>query len=215
MRAIPLVLALAAVVLLGGAALVTAQGSERPHKRYTPLIARASDPVPTPTATPRPTPFVGAITAVHVPGIGVNGQHPIEEGDTHLEGSREFFDNPSGPSPIMWYPRFGRPGFAAGNTILAAHVDYVNFGPGPFARILEATPGGAVYITMANGQSYAYTIRSVALVPLSELDMDAVVFPALDSYTERVTLISCGGTFIPSIQSYDARIILVAERAVD
>ena len=48
--------------------------------------------------------------------------------------------------------------------------------------------------------------------------MDAVVYPWLDAGVERVTLISCGGTFVPYAGGggeYTSRVILVAERYVD
>lgn len=73
---------------------------------------------------------------------------------------------------------------------------------------------------MADGTVYAYTVHSVELVSLDALQsgaMDNYVFPALDAHTERVTLISCGGDFVPRPGGggdYTSRVILVAERYV-
>ena len=79
----------------------------------------------------------------------------------------------------------------------------------------------ALYVTMDNGVQYAYSVRSVEIVSLAELQAGAMndyVFPALDSYTERITLISCGGNFVARPGGggdYTSRVILVAERYVE
>lgn len=211
-----LVALLGGLAMLGGA-LAAPEGLTR--RAVLPHISNA-DPVPTPTPTatpvPRRDPYVGPIASLYLGSAQVLGGAPIEERDTYVSGGREYFHDPSAPQYITWYPRFGRPGWAAGNTILAAHVNYVGHGNGPFAYLLDATAGDALHITMANGDVLTYTVKSVTLYHLSDLDMDAVVFPALDSHTERVTLISCGGTFIPAAVGgeYDSRIVLVAERFV-
>ncbi len=47
--------------------------------------------------------------------------------------------------------------------------------------------------------------------------MDDVVYPALDTNTERLTLKSCGGTFIQAAVrgEFDGRVILLGERYVE
>jgi hypothetical protein len=208
--------ALAGVVLMAAA---FAAPSQLPRRAVLPQISSA-DPTPTPmpTPTPRPEPYVGPIVSLYVGSAGVSGA-PIEEGDTYFVGGREVFEDPSAAPNVIWYPRFGRPGFAASNTLMAGHVNHVGHGDGPFVNLLNARVDDALYLTMANGDVLTYTVKSVQLYRLSELDMDPVVFPALDSHTERVTLISCGGTFIPAASGfggeYDSRILLVAERYVE
>jgi hypothetical protein len=204
----------AGTVLLAAA---MAAPSTLPTRAVVPNLAAGDiPPTPTPTPTPRPQPYVGPITSVYLASAGISGRDPIEEGDTVFVGGREFFEDPSHPRYIIWYPQFSRPGFPAANTVMAAHVNYVGYGNGPFAGLLRARVDDALYVTMGNGTVYTYTVKSVSLHKLSELDMDAVVFPPLDFHTERVTLISCGGTFIPNPSgvggSYDSRIVLVAER---
>ena len=152
--------------------------------------------------------------------LGFLARHgsPVEIRSTEFKGGTEYFEEPSQPSRIAWYPSFGHPGYRGTNSIFSAHVDYVGYGAGPFYNLRRAQPGDALYVTMDNGLVYTYTVRSVDVVPTDQLDMDAVVFVPLDSYTERVTLISCSGTFIPNPSgyggTYDSRLILVAERYV-
>jgi hypothetical protein len=210
------------VAAAAGLALVAAAvaaPSTLPKRAVVPLVSSADPtPTPTPTATPRPRPYVGPISSIYLKSASILGGAPIEERDTVWVGGREFFEDPSAPQYISWYPRFGRPGFAASNTMVAAHVNYVGYGNGPFVGLLQADVDDALYVTMGNGEVITYTVKSVNLYKLSELDMDPVVFPVLDSTTERITLISCGGTFIPNPSGvggdFDSRIVLVAERFV-
>jgi hypothetical protein len=194
-----------------------AQSGDVSGRAYIPDIAKPPQP-PAPTPIPTATPYAGLIVSLYLGSARINGGDPIGEADTYFTSSgRELLDDPRYPAEIVWYPRFGRPGWGGGNTIFAAHVNYIGHGNGPFAYLTDATIGDALYIRMADGTTYAYTVRSVEIVHLANLDMDTVVYPALDSFTERVTLISCGGTFIPAAVGgeYDSRVILIAERAVD
>lgn len=183
--------------------------------------APAPRPSPTVSPTPRPQPFVGPIARVYLGPASLNSSDIEIRGTTWING-RETFQGPSGPARIAHYPGVQgelppAPGFPAGHTILAAHVNYLGFGDGPFAHLTRVRPGDALYLTMANGTEYAYTVRSVDIVPLTVIDMDAIVYPPLDGHRERVTLISCGGTCIPNRWGgcdYDSRVILVAERYV-
>jgi hypothetical protein len=160
----------------------------------------------------------GRISSISLASAAISTTAPVREGDTYFQGGAEYFDDPAAPGDIIWYPRFGTPGNPSGNTIMAAHVNYVGHGDGPFVRLLDARLDDALYVTLATGETLAYTVKSVTLYRLGEIDMDAVVFPPLDSHTERVTLISCGGTFIPAASGYggeyDSRIVLVAERSL-
>jgi sortase (surface protein transpeptidase) len=82
--------------------------------------------------------------------------------------------------------------------------------------------GGSLYVELSDGTEYAYTITSVQVIPVSELDgggMQDVVYPDLDAHTNRVTLISCGGDFVPYANGggageYTSRVVLTAERYV-
>ncbi len=215
-RLLSLIVLAIGIAGLIGAGLALAEGPEdRPYRAYLPGLNRAAlDPAATPT--PRPGVFVGPVESLYLGSARISGNDPVQTGDTVFIGGREFLADPSAPQYIMTYPRFGKPGYAAGNTLFAAHVNYVNYGNGPFAYLTEAAVGDALYVRMLNGPTYTYTVRSIAVISLDVLDMDAVVYPPLDSYTERVTLISCGGTFIPGAigGEFTSRVILVADRYV-
>lgn len=216
-----LLLTASGIVVLLGAILpgrfASSAAPALPYRAYAPEVARAELP-PTPTPTPLPVPYNGPVASLYLAPARLDASWPVEVRDTYFAGGREFFEDPSAPQRIAWYARFGHPGYAGANSIFAAHVDYVGFGKGPFGYITSASAGDALYVSMDNGTSYTYTVKSVAIVPLEQLDMDAVVFPALAPGIERVTLISCGGTFVPYAGGggeYTSRVILVAERYVN
>ena len=217
--------AIAAAASLSAGLMITlaaAADSPPPLKFHVvaPQLSVAEVP-PTPTTAPRPTPYTGPVAAIYLASAGINASWPIESRDTTFVGGQETFQDPSRPERIAWYSRFGQPGFAANNSIFAGHINYVNFGNGPFAHLTSAAVDDALYVQMANGDTYTYTVKSVRLVSLAELQagaMQDIVFPLLDSYTERITLISCGGDFVPRAGGggdYVSRVILVAERYVN
>ena len=181
-------------------------------RAFVPAISREDAP-PTPAAAPAP--YSGPVQTLYLGSANLTMNPVVEQRDTTYIGGREFFQDPTEPALVAWYPRFGHPGFAGHNSIFAGHINYVGYGNGPFAHLTSATAGDALYVTMANGTVYAYTVKSVEVVALTLLDMDAVVFPLMGASTERVTLISCGGTFVPNAAGggeYNSRVILVAER---
>ncbi len=163
---------------------------------------------------------MGPVASLYLQSASIGSQWPVEVRDTTIVDGREAFQDPSAPQWIAWYARFGHPGFGSTNSIFAAHINYIHFGNGPFAYLTSAVPQDALYVSMADGSSYAYTVKSVQVVSLVELQsgaMDSFVFPSLDAHTERVTLISCGGDFVPREGGggdYTSRIILIAERYV-
>ncbi|MEX0784531.1 MAG: class F sortase [Dehalococcoidia bacterium] len=218
-RAFALALSTAGLALVG-ASLVLAADPPKPdlkHRSYAPQITRAEAPASTPTApAPTPTPYIGPVSSIYLASGGVTNNAPIETRDVTNKPSGPAFQEPSHPSRIAWYSNYGLPGWRGNNSIFSAHINYVNYGNGPFAKLTSAVAGDALYVTMANGTVYTYTVKSMNVVHLNQLDMNGVVFPALDSNTERITLISCGGTFVPlpGGGQYDSRIILVAERYV-
>jgi hypothetical protein len=223
---------LALVLMVAGSAglfVAGIAGGQSPSltpRAFVPGLTRAEatpTPVPAPTVapTPRPQPYVGPIARVYLGPASLDSANIEVRGTTWING-RETLQDPTAPARIAHYPALQgelppAPGFPAGHTILAAHVNYLGYGNGPFAHLTAAKPGDALYLIMADGTQYAYTVQDVQVIHLAVLDMDAVVYPPLDSHRERVTLISCGGTCIRNSAGgceYDSRVILVAERYV-
>ena len=209
---------LAAGLSLFGASLVFAADPPRPvlkYRGYAPQVTKAENPTPTPTPPPpTPTPYIGAVSSLYLASASISSSSPVESRDVDERSGGPVFQDPTHPAHIAWYSNYGLPGWRGNNSIFAGHINYVNYGNGPFAYLTSAAIGDALYVTMANGDVYAYTVKSVNVIPLGELNMSEIVFPSLSSYTERVTLISCGGTFVPTAYGgeYASRVILIAER---
>lgn len=221
----PLALLLLGLPLVFGALANAGLAAEPPpanlrYRAVAPGLSRA-ELQPTPTPVPKPVPYAGPVASLHLGSAKISSAWPVELRDTNMVGGRETFQDPTRPERIAWYSRFGQPGFAANNSLFAGHINYVGYGNGPFAFLTSAQPDDALYVTMANGAVYTYTVRSVEVVGLAQLQaggMDTYVFPALAPNAERVTLISCGGDFVPRPGGggdYTSRVILVAERYVD
>ena len=213
---------------LAGGAIAIAVGSRADpslaHHVSAPLVVREGPPpTPTPPPTPVPVRSTAPVVALHVPSAGIDGSFAIEQRDTKFEGSREVLQDPSAPGLIAWYPRFGHPSQPAQDALFAAHINYIGYGNGPFAHLQSAKVGDSLELILADGTDYMYTIETVQLIPLSVLDnggMQDVVYPPLDSYHQRVTLLSCGGDFVPyndgsGAGEYTSRVVLTAERYVN
>jgi hypothetical protein len=221
-RKFSLALLCAGLSLVVAAGLVSAAEPPSANLKYHAIAPGLSvaELLPTPTPVPTPVPYTGPVASISLESARISSQWPVEIRDTTTVGGRETFQDPSHPEQIAWYSRFGHPGFAANNSIFAAHINYINFGNGPFAYLTSAQVDDALYITMANGTVYAYSVKSVQLVSLADLQngaIDGFVFPGLDQHTERVTLISCGGDFVARPGGggdYTSRVILIAERYV-
>jgi len=106
-----------------------------------------------------------------------------------------------------WY-RFGPgPASAAGATVLAAHVDSLRYGRGPFSRLKELGVGATVTVTTADGAAHAYTITSNERVSKQEIPLDAVFDQA---GAPRLVLITCGGQFDQGTGHYLDNILVTA-----
>jgi len=158
-------------------------------------------------------PAAQPVVGLFLPSAGIGGS-PIEARGTVFKGDREYLEDPSGPAWTVWYPDFGRPGRDQ-NTTFSAHVDYVGYGRGPFWGLVNAQLGDLLTLILEDGTTLVYSVQSVTVVPLDEIDMRGVLFPVLPPGKERVTLLTCGGPFVGSPGAggvYTSRVLLVAER---
>jgi sortase (surface protein transpeptidase) len=173
--------------------------------------------VPSVERGPEPAPYLGPIASLDIPHAGVSSRWIVEERSTVVQKGISYLQEPTVPDRISWYPEFGRPGFRGSNTTFASHVNYVGWGLTPFANLRRVAVDDAVYITMANGTVYTYTVRSSDIVRVEDLDMGRILSPSLDEHIERVTLISCDGDlyYEPGVGGeYTSRLIVMAERYI-
>jgi LPXTG-site transpeptidase (sortase) family protein len=114
---------------------------------------------------------------------------------------------PANPAIAAWY-RFGpAPGSAEGSTVIAAHVDSLQYDIGPFARLADAAAGTRFEVTTADGLVHAYALESTAIVAKESVDWEAA-FSRVGS--PRLTLVTCGGEFDYAARRYLSNVLVTA-----
>ena len=131
-------------------------------------------------------------TRLVIPKIGVDAQFSVK--DVGTDGQ---MPNPNGPEDVAYYDFSQWPGLGGlpgkgGNTVLAGHVDYINYGPAVFWRLHELEPGDTVEIQQADGTKATYKIEFNKQIDASAADWTPIVQATAD---ESITLITCGGQF--------------------
>lgn len=141
--------------------------------------------------------------AIRIPTIQVDTtveRRPVVDG---------VMSDPTGPWVVSWYGTTGRLGIP-GNAVMAGHVDYAGVGPAVFARVGELVFGDRIEVTGEDVQLYRYEVEWSRLY-------DAVTAPVEEiigqTEQEAITLITCGGQFVPSRGEYLQRLIVRAHRS--
>lgn len=195
-------------------------GSPRPDASSP--AARATVP-PAPTPAPAPVPSAAAVprssaglddqpsaetvapTRVVVPSLDIDV--PVSPEGIDAEGALAL---PADPEVASWY-RFGpSPASPRGTTVVAAHVDSVRYGIGPFSRLATAPVGTTVTVASEDGSSVDYVVERVELAPKTGIDWSQV----FDREGEpRLVLVTCGGDFDRGTGHYVSNVIVTAARS--
>jgi len=198
---IRLILSAAAVLLLAGcAAIPTAQ----PTREYSsapdpsgpvPDVPVVSGKLSAPRLVVPPVsvevPSAGIVVSVTPVGVQPDGLMELPE-DVKLAG---------------WYRYGADPMSKTGTTVIAAHVDSIEYGLGPFVGLKGLAAGTEVVVTLSSGKRVRYAIESVTSVVKEELPLSQVFDRAGDP---RLALITCGGQFNYSSGSYSDNILVIA-----
>ena len=178
-----------------GAPVERALGSPTPAPEDSPgVVARPAAPVArdqTPAPVRLEAPALGVDTAVDPVGVEPDGQMTI----------------PAEVDRVGWY-RFGPAPGAPGSAVIAGHVDDREQGLGAMAPLREAEVGTEVVVTDAAGTVQRWRVVSRELIQKQVLPLDRLF--ARDG-PPRLTLITCGGPFLPEFGSYRDNVVVVAE----
>lgn len=159
-------------------------------------VARPAAPG-APEARPAPVrlavPALGVDAAVDAVGVEPDGQMTV----------------PAEVDRIGWY-RFGPAPGAVGSAVLAGHVDSRSQGLGAMAPLREATVGVEVLVTDAAGTTTRWRVVSREVIEKQVLPLDRLFDR---DGPPRLTLITCGGPFLPEFGSYRDNVVVVAEAA--
>lgn len=107
-----------------------------------------------------------------------------------------------------WYMYGARPG-EAGNMIINAHYDD-NYGrPAAFWQLKNISVDDKVLVLDRYGKSYTYSVKDSFLVSINDPDRLKYFDDAKDSSV--LTLVTCGGVWLPGQSTYDKRLVVRAE----
>ncbi|WP_308798154.1 class F sortase [Agromyces silvae] len=173
-------------------------------------------PAPTPSPTvPQPARQSAALedqralaapppTRLEIPDLGIDVTvQPVGLDD---RGQMGLFDDTAIAAWYQWGPA---PASAAGSTVIAAHVDSLEYDLLPFARLRDAVGGMQVIVTDAAGGRHGYAVQAVEVSEKSAVDWSA----AFDrTGSPRLTLVTCGGEFDVQNRRYLSNLVLTAVR---
>lgn len=144
-------------------------------------------------------------TQLSMPDLGISGM-TIESHGLDPLGEMSL---PVSPFTAGWYMYGSAPDSIQGATVVAAHVDSLAEGKGPFSRLREASPGMAVTVTDAAGVVHTYRVVSVEKIAKAEVPLDRVFTAVGDPH---LVLVTCGGEFDRQADSYKDNYIVTAEK---
>jgi hypothetical protein len=176
-----------------------------PSASSTPATPTAPGVLPELTARPaepgsqeeRPPPV-----RLTIPGRGVDA--PVDPVGVESDGRMTL---PDLVDRVGWY-RFGPVPGEPGSAVIAGHVDDREQGLGALAPLREATVDDEVVVTDAAGTSTRWRVVSRELIQKQALPLD-VLFAR--EGPPRLTLVTCGGPFLPEFGSYRDNVVVVAE----
>jgi hypothetical protein len=115
---------------------------------------------------------------------------------------------PEDPLVAGWY-RLGPPPGAQGSAVILGHVDSLA-GPAVFSRLDQLVPGDAVDVTLRDGRTASFVVRSVRTYANAD-------FPARRVYGRHgrpeLNLVTCGGDYDAARGGYQANVVVNARLA--
>ncbi len=153
-------------------------------------------------AAPAAAPPAVAPARVTVPAHGLDV--PVEPVGTRPDGQMAI---PDDVDRAGWY-RFGPVPGAPGSAVVAGHVDDVEQGLGAMAALRGTEPGDEVVVTDAAGAVTRWRVVSRETLDKQALPLD-VLFRR--DGPPRLTLVTCGGPFLPEVGGYRDNVVVVAE----
>jgi hypothetical protein len=186
-----------------GAPVARVLGS--PPATTSPTTPAGSGALPTVTARPA-TPVLApehpAPVHVAVPALGVDAE--VDAVGVRSDGAMAL---PDDVDRVGWY-RFGPVPGADGSAVIAGHVDDAEQGLGALAPLREAAVGQEVQVLDGAGTTTRWRIASRELIEKQVLPLDRLF---TRDGPPRLTLITCGGPFLPEFRSYRDNVVVVAE----
>lgn len=116
---------------------------------------------------------------------------------------------PSSPFTAGWYAYGSAPDSVQGSTVIAAHVDSLAEGKGPFSRLRDAVAGMQITVVDELGTEHVYRVTEVERIAKAEVPLNRVFTGVGDPH---LLLVTCGGEWNSQASSYRDNYIVTAER---
>lgn len=115
-------------------------------------------------------------------------------------------DVPNNYKEVGWYKSGVVPG-QMGSAVIDGHVDNGGATPGPFKHLKDLKAGDDIYVTMNDGSILHYAVANSDVYLTSK-------FPSTKIFTQSdnkyLKIITCHGTFVPRLNTYDQRLVVTA-----
>jgi len=154
-------------------------------------------------ATPGKAPVrPGAVqpAVLRIPSLGV---------DTRLErlglGATGALQPPRNPQEAGWFAGGPVPG-ETGPAVIAGHLDSTH-GPAVFYRLAQLRAGDRIFVERTDGTTVVFRVQSVQTYPKAAFPTAEVYGPTPEA---ALRLITCGGTFDRSHQTYEDNVVAYA-----
>lgn len=137
-----------------------------------------------------------------ISAIGIDA--PItESGVDSRSGQMEV---PRNVQDVAWYRHGPSPG-EPGSAVLAAHVDLASQGRGVFFNLRTLQPGDVISVGYDDGSTAWFQVSARTIYDKAQLPLD-VIFSRTGAPV--LTLVTCGGGFNSTAQSYDSNVVVYA-----
>ncbi len=113
---------------------------------------------------------------------------------------------PNNYTDVAWYKYGPLPG-AYGSAVMDGHVDNGFSFPAVFNELDQVRPGDEIVVVTAGGRELTFTVEDTHVYALHEVPIDQL-FTRTDA--QRLTLITCSGTWLDRDKTYDRRLVVYA-----
>lgn len=152
-------------------------------------------------------PLYGEAVSLNIPQLGTEIQLTSVglDQDSALEAPKDWKIG-------GWYKHGARPG-EEGNVIINAHYDDNRGNPAAFWQLKNVKVDDKVLIEDRYGKLYTYSVTESFLVSINDPDR-LQIFDGSDDQSV-LTLVTCGGVWLPGRATYDKRLVVKAELVAD
>lgn len=148
-------------------------------------------------------PVESETTAVQIEGQKVFNLKVIEVG-VEQDGT---MSTPKNWNEAGWYDRSSKAG-EEGNVVINAHYDTNTGAPAAFWSLKNLGEGDKVSLTDEFGVDHTYQVFKVFYVDINDPSRLDII--KSDSNEKKLTLITCGGVWLPGYSTYSKRLVVQA-----